>query len=1033
MASQFEVGKIAEVDARSFAVDPVALQLFPSDAPTHHLPVCVRGDGNCLFRAASLLLTGNEESCHKLLRLETAKELTRHNKYYSDLCVERAYTCAQQKHSLSSAALLSQILDDDSYKIFSSCTWQGFTTLEAFAQALKITARNCEKLGSYVSLPEALSLTSVMGVNLKMIYPDTASTSGFRHFLQGLFSPMLGCAASTVHIMWCCASTALLHQPLLRTNHFVPILPSRKQSSPGEEKSSSSSESNSCSENDAVVTTEANRNRLGTVDLNTPKSLQKVSSTQKKTKQQSMFAFVAKKDLTATATSEYLTKTSRVTVSTPASKKASYDAVYDAEKRRRQFVPSWKDRFPWLQLCVEEIGSDGNVRSDFMRCKLCCKHSLYADNRSPFVLGTTKFRIDPIKKHSVSKQHLACVHAEHMSGQQAVDAETTVIGSGILRLHEGERQRYRCLFRTAYAVAKRCKPFVDYEYICKLQILNGVDLGKNYLHEKAAAKFIKYVADEIRLTTARALVEHRYVSVICDGSTDLTVIEQEMVMVRYVELSSCQPVTKLAALVDLKHANADGVYSALQTGLKHVVNDDLPDALNIVCGNFDGAAVMMGARNGVKAKLICDHPCATIVHCVAHKLELAVLDTVKRTCYLDEFERTSKEIIKLYHYSPKRRRELRQVADTLFEDDLKSFSDIKQIRWIVSKERALKAILHNLPSLASHLEHMAVGDGNSNEEKSRAQGLLDNVLSFRFVFWLHIMLDFLSVVTKVSRKFQQDKLTVLEIPDIITGCIDSLSDLIEHGGDYRKSFNLKFNASKNKFGKIQLRGRRMTRESAKTDGIDWDMDATNLFESSIAYLKQRFACFDEEPLKHFKIFNFKLWPYNESELKKFGHNAIKSLLEAFYPALEKASCNINEVPSQWGRLKRCLLPLRTSPLLPVYSDLLKAEYKNPDLSSILHLVDIMFTISPSTAECERQFSGMKLIKSNRRCRLQQATLDNLMRVHCDGPELEQFAPDNVISAWLMRTPGSRHIHGHHTSRKRKFSELDQSDESDESI
>ena len=73
MASQFEVGKIAEIDARSFAVDPVALQLFPSDAPTHHLPVCVRGGGNCFFRAASLLLTGNEESCHQLLRLETAR------------------------------------------------------------------------------------------------------------------------------------------------------------------------------------------------------------------------------------------------------------------------------------------------------------------------------------------------------------------------------------------------------------------------------------------------------------------------------------------------------------------------------------------------------------------------------------------------------------------------------------------------------------------------------------------------------------------------------------------------------------------------------------------------------------------------------------------------------------------------------------------------------------------------------------------------------------------------------------------------
>ena len=170
--------------------------------------------------------------------------------------------------------------------------------------------------------------------------------------------------------------------------------------------------------------------------------------------------------------------TSRWTVSILASKKASYDAVYDAERRRRQFVPSWKDRFPWLQLFVEEIGSDGNVRSDFMRCKLCCKHSLYADNRSSFILWTKMFRIDAIKKHSVSKQHLACVHAEHKSCQQSADAKTTAIGSGILLLHEGERQRYRCLFRTAYAVAKRCKPFVEYEYICKLQILNGADLVK---------------------------------------------------------------------------------------------------------------------------------------------------------------------------------------------------------------------------------------------------------------------------------------------------------------------------------------------------------------------------------------------------------------------------------------------------------------------------------------------------------------------------------------------------------------------------
>ena len=39
------------------------------------------------------------------------------------------------------------------------------------------------------------------------------------------------------------------------------------------------------------------------------------------------------------------------------------------------------------EVCVEEMGTDGNVRPDFMRCKVCCKHPLYADKRSPFFVA----------------------------------------------------------------------------------------------------------------------------------------------------------------------------------------------------------------------------------------------------------------------------------------------------------------------------------------------------------------------------------------------------------------------------------------------------------------------------------------------------------------------------------------------------------------------------------------------------------------------------------------------------------------------
>ena len=53
---------------------------------------------------------------------------------------------------------------------------------------------------------------------------------------------------------------------------------------------------------------------------------------------------------------------------------------------------------------------------------------------------------------------------------------------------------------------------------------------------------------------------------------------------------------------------------------------------------------------------------------------------------------------------------------------------------------------------------MAAGDGNSSEEKSRARAILDTILSLRFIFWIHMMLDFLAIVTKVSRKLQQNNI-----------------------------------------------------------------------------------------------------------------------------------------------------------------------------------------------------------------------------------------------------------------------------------
>ena len=90
------------------------------------------------------------------------------------------------------------------------------------------------------------------------------------------------------------------------------------------------------------------------------------------------------------------------------------------------------------------------------------------------------------------------------------------------------------------------------------------------------------------------------------------------------------------------------------------------------------------------------------MHCVAHKLELGVPDVVKDVGYL-KFEDTIKKICKFYSFSPKRHNELQHLASVLNET-LIMHSEIKTIRWVSSKSRALKAVSQDLKKTFTHME-----------------------------------------------------------------------------------------------------------------------------------------------------------------------------------------------------------------------------------------------------------------------------------------------------------------------------------------
>ena len=71
-----------------------------------------------------------------------------------------------------------------------------------------------------------------------------------------------------------------------------------------------------------------------------------------------------------------------------------------------------------------------------------------------------------------------------------------------------------------------------------------------------------------------------------------------------------------------------------------------------------------------------------------------------------------------------------------------------------------------------------------------------------------------------------------------------------------------------------------------------------------------------------------------------------------------------------------------------------------ELSVVVRGEDVLGgTIRRLTADCERGFSAVKRIKTVLRNRLKTQTLDCLMRISVEGPELENFNFENAATVW----------------------------------
>ena len=562
----------------------------------------------------------------------------------------------------------------------------------------------------------------------------------------------------------------------------------------------------------------------------------------------------------------------------------------------------------------------------------------------------------------------------------------------------------RKLFNTVYFVVKEEMPFTSFPQLIKLQKKNGSDLVRleSYATDQACRRFIPYIADEVREEVKQSLETANVFSVLYDGATDCSVSEVEIVYARTATRGIVEE--KFIGLQDIKHANAQGVFDAIDEAFTERMT--MPDwKTKLVGAGSDGAKVNIGRQNSVASRMQDEgRDYIIIMHCVAHRLELGIADGTKNCEELDILQDMLKKIYKHYYKSPKALRELRAVADALDEKFLKP-TRLSGTRWIPHMSRAANILGDKYNIIYTHFDHVSqAGPGQATAEvRGRATFLAKKLRDWKVLRFLFHLQDVLSVVSTLSETLQKIKLTCVDFLDALERANLELLLLANEPGEKLQGFfaELVEDMGRYDFRGTELRNRR-------------DLDYTDLKEIVQTVIQKVNGRLENagDPtrpiLSAARIFDTKVWPDTREDLALFGNDELLTLSGHFQEVLQRMGCQAQALPQEWTQAKAHLGNQIINQRQPRVDDrpAMASLYGHQDyrarFKNLLMLLDIVLALPVSSSTCERGFSAVKRIKSDWRSNLSTGMMNHLLMVSIQGKSTEEYVADIAIQRWWNR-------------------------------
>ncbi|TKS78060.1 CD53 Cell surface glycoprotein [Collichthys lucidus] len=195
-----------------------------------------------------------------------------------------------------------------------------------------------------------------------------------------------------------------------------------------------------------------------------------------------------------------------------------------------------------------------------------------------------------------------------------------------------------------------------------------------------------------------------------------------------------------------------GLVDAMNTGLEMCGLKNIP----IVAQSYDGASVMSGQVSGVQQRIKEMHPYATYIHCLAHKLNLVLVDC----CTVNRSVKTFLNVIgKLYSVFAERSNHHRfiEVQKSLNMKPTE-IAQPSETRW-ACKWCSLHAVKTHYAAITQCLREMR-DDGE--KWSVEATGLYEHMARLSFITCLIVLEDILRVIHVTHKALQSSNLTLSE-------------------------------------------------------------------------------------------------------------------------------------------------------------------------------------------------------------------------------------------------------------------------------